>query len=137
MHNIAMEVFNSKIMEINEKKFEKVVKKCDKWTFSDDNFTVVAPKIAEDIAVEGITLHHCVKGYIGKVTEDKTNILFIRKTDEIDKPFFTVEITNDAVVQQIHGFSNRNADTEEGLLDFVKKWVEAKDLKMSNFNKVR
>ena len=35
-----------------------------------------------------------VKGYIGKVTEDKTNILFIRKTDEIDKPFFTVEITN-------------------------------------------
>lgn len=137
MHDLAMDVYNSKIIEINEKKFAKEVKKCNKWTYDGKDFAVIAPKIAEDIAVEGITLHHCVKGYIGRVTEGATNIMFIRKSNELDKPFFTVEITNNETIQQVHGFGNRNANTEDGLLDFIKEWSEAKDLKTSNFNKIR
>lgn len=137
MHDLVMDVYNSKILEINEKKFAKEIKKCNKWTYTGKDFAVIAPKVAEDIAVEGIILHHCVKGYIGKVSDGETNIMFIRKSNELDKPFFTVEITNNATIQQVHGFGNRNANTEDGLLDFIKEWSEAKDLKTSNFNKIR
>jgi hypothetical protein len=63
--------------------------------------------------------------------------MFIRKNDELDKPFFTVEITNDNSIQQVHGFGNRNADTENGLVEFVKKWAKERKLKLTNFNKIR
>ncbi len=66
-----------------------------------------------------------------------TNILFIREKTDIDKPFFTVEVTNDSVIQQVHGFANRNVDTEPGLDEFIKEWVKKKKMKISNFNKIR
>ena len=59
------------------------------------------------------------------------------KKEEIEKPFFTVEITNDDTIQQIHGFCNRNVDTEPDLINFIVKWMENNNLKASNYDKVR
>ena len=95
------------------------------------------PTKAEDIANEGVKLHHCVKSYIRRVADGETNIVFIRKNTDLEKPFFTVEITNDNTIQQVHGFGNRNADTEPSLTEFVEKWAKDKKLVLSNINKVR
>ena len=137
MHDLILDVFNCKQHEIEAAKFDEMVKKWDKWTFSDDIYSVIAPSTPDDVAYEGIELHHCVGSYIKRIVNDITNILFIRKNESLDVPFFTVEITNDSVIQQIHGFGNRNSDTEPGLDGFIKKWVVAKKLKTSNFDKVR
>jgi hypothetical protein len=51
--------------------------------------------------------------------------------------FLIVEITNDGSIQQVHGFANRNASTEPGLTEFVKKCAKERKLKLTNFNKVR
>ena len=72
-----------------------------------------------------------------KVADGQTNIMFIRKKDKIDDPFFTVEVSNTGTIEQVHGFANRNASTEPGLTEFVKKWAEKRKLKLTNFNKVR
>jgi hypothetical protein len=90
-----------------------------------------------DLATEGNMLHHCVKSYVDRVANKTTNIMFIRKRDEKDIPFFTVEVGNSGTIEQVHGFANRNADTEPGMTNFVKKWAKAKKLKAQNFNKVR
>lgn len=137
MHDLISDVFKCKKQEVDAKKFQEVIKKCDKWTFGDDTYTVIAPFTPNDVAKEGIELHHCVGSYIQRIINELTNILFIRKNDELDKPFFTVEITNDDTLQQVHGFGNRNSDTEPGLDNFIKKWVKERKLKTSNFNKVR
>lgn len=63
--------------------------------------------------------------------------MFIRKNDEIEKSFFTVEISNDGKIEQVHGFGNRNSDTELGLDDFIEEWSKSKKLKKTNFNKIR
>ena len=97
----------------------------------------MAPREPNDLAIEGMTLHHCVKSYIDRVTDGKTNIMFIRKKNELDKPFFTVEVDNTKTIQQVHGFGNCNADTVDGLADFVKAWAKDKKLKINGIDKIR
>ena len=139
MHDIVSDLYNIKRTEIEVKTFKKNVKKMEKFEYSNQKlpFIVVAPKEADDIAREGIELHHCVKSYIPKIASGTTNVIFIRKKEEVDKPFFTVEISNKGNIEQVHGFGNRNADTEPGLTEFVEKWAKTKKLKINNINKIR
>lgn len=138
-HDVAMEAYNAQKIAIEVEKWNALKPTWRKWTFDDKNedYVVILPEKPQDLAVEGITLHHCVKSYIGKVSNGTTNIVFIRKREEIDEPFFTVEISNEGGVEQIHGFGNRNLGTEPELVPFVNKWIKAKKLKSCNFNKVR
>jgi hypothetical protein len=117
--------------------FEKQAKKWKKFIYEGESFSVIAPEHPGEIATEGMTLHHCVKSYIDRVVSGYTNIVFIRKNDELTKPFFTAEVSNEGSIEQIHGFANRNANTEPGLEDFVKEWAKTRKLKSGRYNKVR
>ena len=121
----------------NKEKFDKRKVVWEKFVYSDSNYTIVYPDTAKDLAKEGNELNHCVKSYIDKVTAGKTNILFIRKQGAVDKPFFTVEISDNGNIEQIHGFNNRNLNTEPDLIYFIKDWIAARDLKLHGYNKVR
>ena len=61
----------------------------------------------------------------------------IRRKDEPEKPFFTVEVDNNNIIQQVHGFRNCNADKVPGLMNFVTKWASERKLLIQNINKVR
>ena len=137
MHDEVLEVYNTKKFAIENKKFAKRIETWKKFEYVGNDFSVIAPTKANDIAREGVKLHHCVKSYVGRVANGETNIVFIRKNIDLEKPFFTVEITNDNTIQQVHGLKNRNANTEKGLTEFVKKWAKDKKLKLSDINKVR
>lgn len=100
-------------------------------------FIVIAPTTPYDLAREGTILHHCVKSYIDRVADQKTNIMFIRNRKEPEVPFFTAEIDNDKVIQQVHGFGNRNADTEKGLEEFIEIYRDKLKLNRNNINKCR
>ena len=78
-------------------------KKWKKYLFEDEEYLIVAPKESDDLAKEGMELHHCVKSYIDAVSEGRTNILFLRKKEEPEKPFFTIEVTNDDKIRHIMG----------------------------------
>ena len=137
MHDEIFEIYNVKKTIIQNEKFAKRIEVLKKFEYVDNDFSVVAPKEAEDLANEGIKLHHCVKSYIGRVANGETNIVFIRENTDLEKPFFTVEITNDNTIQQVHGFGNRNANTEPGLTEFVEKWAKDKNLMLHDINKIR
>ena len=138
IHDDAVITFNIQKDKVETERFKKRSSFWKKWEYSeDDNFVAIAPTVPADLAVEGITLHHCVKSYIQRVASGATNIMFIRKKDDIEKPFFTVEVSNDKIIEQVHGFANRNADTEPGLETFVKKWAKERKLKLNGINKVR
>lgn len=137
MHDSAALIYNMKKDEINAKKFEERSKGWKKWTYDCGDYMVISPEKPEELAHEGFELHHCVKTYIKKVSEGVTNIVFIRKKDESNTPFFTAEISNEGYIEQIHGLCNRNLETEPDLVPFVKKWVKNCHLKERNFNKIR
>lgn len=138
MHDTAMYFYDLRKNSIKREAFTKQFAKWRKWEYDkNEKFVVIAPKFPNDLAKEGTALHHCVKAYIDRVADGRTNIMFIRKKTDVDEPFFTVEITNDNMIQQVHGFGNRNACTEPGLEEFVEEWSEKCKLKQNSYNKIR
>lgn len=103
----------------------------EKFEYADDNFSIVVPKEMNKITKEGVYLHHCVGGYISRVAEGRTNILFLRKNEEIDIPFFTIEVNNHNEVIQIHGLYNRWLGNEPDAVKFVIDWIHEKGIKCS------
>lgn len=92
-------------------------------------YQIQAPRDGYEIIREGQIQHICVgnihMGYIEKMADGKTTILFLRKQTEPDKPFVTMEVTNGSVVQ-VRGYRNENPDAD--VWAFVKKFKQAKKL---------
>ena len=138
MHDAATVIYDMRYNAIKTEAFQKHSSRWKKWEYNkNEKFSVIAPVMPNDLAKEGMTLHHCVKSYIDRVANGRTNIMFIRKNENLEEPFFTVEVSNDGTIEQVHGFGNRNANTEEGLEDFVKEWADAKKLSTRSYNKIR
>lgn len=103
----------------------------EKFKYADDNFSIVVPEEMNKITKEGVYLHHCVGGYISRVAEGRTNILFLRKNENIDIPFFTIEVNNHNEVIQIHGLYNRWLGNEPDAVKFVIDWIHEKGIRCS------
>lgn len=74
------------------------------------------PKDAGEIRREGELQHHCVATYIDRVERHETLILFVRKIEDPDTPFYTMEWKNGKVAQ-CRGM--RNADMTPEVKAFV------------------
>lgn len=108
-------VINQKVEELHEK--------WKNYEYNDEKFLIRYPKNADEILDEGRSLKHCVASFVNSVVNQTTNIFFIRKVDDPDNPFFTLELKNNQI-RQVHGSCNRNVATEEDLSDFIKKWAD-------------
>ena len=67
---------------------------------------VVSPKNYNDLLQEGHKLNHCIADYAKGMVENKYMIYFIRKKDEIDKPYYTMQYMKGKVTQ-CRGKGNR------------------------------
>lgn len=94
-----------------------------KYDFSSGTLLIKAPDSGRDIICEGQALHHCVGNYIPQVADGSTVILFIRRKSAPDKPYVTVEVKNDKVVQ-IRGFDNKVPESD--VVDFVEQFKHSK-----------
>lgn len=108
-------------------KWNKVNSKWDKYEYYENEFSVIIPKLPLDIANEGISLAHCVKTYIDAVCDGVTNIFFVRKTNDLDTPFYTLEVRNNKI-RQCHGYSNCYISEVDGLEEFLKRYCESKKI---------
>lgn len=102
-----------------------------KYLFEDSDYIIRAAESSKEIIDEGTDLHHCVGGYTKKHAEGETNILFIRKKNNIDKPYFTMEIRNNKIIQ-IRGI--RNCEPDKMLSKFIDKFKRFKIEKVKNKN---
>lgn len=138
-HQIMVDLVNAdavaheaRVQAQHEEGFKKHHERWSKLEWDGNaEYCIIAPNEPVDVAIEGITLRHCVKSYIPAVANGSTNILFIRRKGEESIPFFTVEIDNHHMIRQIHGFGNSNASSVRGLTEFVAAWAKAKKLKYS------
>ena len=77
-------------------------------------------KSTNELMKEGKELCHCVASYAKSVAQGTTNILFIRKIDEPDKPFYTLEFKSGKILQN-RGYKNKLQTPE--VLAFEAKWL--------------
>lgn len=64
------------------------------------------PVSADEIIAEGKALHHCVGGYAERHAKGKLHIMFIRRADKPDVPFYTVEVDLLGKIVQVRGLRN-------------------------------
>jgi len=105
----------------------------EKYLYHDDKFMVVFPKSPSELVNEGVKLNHCAKTFIDAVAKGKTTILFIRKVSSPSRPFYTLEV-NDDIIIQCHGYNNCLVGEYRGLWQFVEKFAAEKGLDTDAFD---
>lgn len=87
-----------------------------------DEFVFLVPKELQDIIKEGNELHHCVGSshYLEAHKKGTTNIIFIRKKEDIETPYFTMEFKKNNV-EQIQGYKNRE-EIPNSVKQAISKW---------------
>lgn len=73
------------------KKLRKEVSDTDPINLRIKGLFIRLPENLEELKKEGECLHHCVGNYRDKVARGETMIFFIRREEEPEKPYFTLE----------------------------------------------
>lgn len=95
--------------------------------FAEEEYIICAPKEARDLIAEGASLHHCVGTYIPNVVHGTSQIYFLREKKNVEKPYATIEVEGDDVVQ-VKAFGNSKAS--DSAQAFVRKWAKEKQLRI-------
>lgn len=110
------------------RQFVKLMKEWKHLEFEDDSYKMMLPKTPRDITQEGARQHHCVAGYIKSVLGGDCLILFLRRKENEDRSFFTLEYDLHKSIRQIRGKFNHSIvemlDVKERqkLLNFLALW---------------
>lgn len=106
-------------------KVNEICRSLKKYEYADSHYTLRAPSGAEDILWEGHELSHCVANsdnYWDRIEHQETYLMFLRRTSEVDKPYYTLEIEPDGTVRQKRTkFDRQDSDIEQAK-KFLKKW---------------
>ena len=107
----------------DQEKFRKAVEKLEKFAWSEGEFFIRPAREQMELTAEGKALHHCVGGYIKRMAEGETAIFFLRKANEPDKPFYTLELQKKRVIQ-CRTEHNASYDRNPDVKNFVDMWME-------------
>lgn len=134
-HDRLVAIVNASKDKLSEAQFDSLKRKWNKWLYEDEEFQIVAPNKASDVRIEGQNLGHCVGTYVNRITSGQTNILFLRKKKDPNASFYTIEVSNDGYIVQVHGKGNRWPATNPEVIPFLDAWVKEK--KLANWGSIR
>lgn len=91
-------------------------------------YAMVLPKDAQDLVKEGKVMHHCVGGYIDRVIDKNSIIMFLRKAEDIESSFATIEIDPDNMkIYQVKA-KNNNRVKDNDAIKFLENWCKKKNI---------
>jgi len=96
-----------------DKDFRRSNRKRDpEWQERDKGYVVRYPQTINDFCRESIFMSNCLLTYVDAYVNNDTNILFMRKTDDYNAPFITLEVFKGELMQAYKRF-NEECSTEE------------------------
>lgn len=108
---------------------ERISNELSKYRFADDDFVITPANSIADLINESAKLNHCVRTYDKRYASGETSIFLIRKRDDVNSPFYTLELSSKNEIKQLRGKNNCTAVNE--VLDFVEEWRRKFNLKSS------
>jgi hypothetical protein len=122
-HDKAVDTLNAMKREIVRKEFAKRANEESFLEMTIKEVQFILPREANDLIEEGKSLKHCVGGssYINQHADGRTTIVFARKADEPDKPYYTLEYRDSRLIQ-VSGWDNKKPD--EQLRKVVNQWLQ-------------
>lgn len=116
--------------EIEEKfpDIEKIYEEIrEKYQYEEKKYSIIVPEKIEDIILEGKILGHCLHSsdrYFERTHIRESYIVFLRFTEEPERPYYTLEIEPDGTARQKRTTGdNQNADFEEAK-NFIRRWQQ-------------
>lgn len=142
-HNKYLEEKNQKENQKRDKevnqKFRKIARDYEKnkqhFGWENKKYAVMVPKCASEITKEGRLQHHCVGAsdtYMGRMDRGESYILFLRKKENMQKPYYTLEVEYTGKIKQAYAAYDRKPDWEneiEKLLNRYTKEIEKRTKK--------
>lgn len=130
-HERTSSIIRAKQIELNEKKMEAICKRRANMLYTDETrgLITVLPKSVDDIKEEGRIQHHCVCGYAERHLDGVLTIMFLRKINKPDVPYYTMEIDSEYRIVQCRGYANnveRNGGTPkpQEIVEFEKEYSD-------------
>ena len=121
-HDNAVNTLNLLKREVDEKQYQERKKQLKALEAEIDDFLFLTPNSLHEIVQEGSHLHHCVgsQHYLEEHTKGKTTIVFVRRKEQPDIPYFTLEYREKRVTQ-VQGKYNRQRVPEE-VEEAIEQW---------------
>lgn len=116
----------------DQEKFAKQVERWEPFAWEGKDYFVRPVREQKELQEEGQALKHCVGGYSKDVAEGKTIIFFIRKIQEPNKPFYTLELNpKTKKVCQCRTLQNASYEKNQEVHAFVEEWLKEATVKKS------
>lgn len=116
-----------------DRKLKRTIKRKG-WTRYEmeiEQLLIRLPECAHEIRKEGNAQHHCVATYMDRMVAGETCILFIRKKEEPDKSYYTVEVRDDEVIQVRGKYNVAPSEDVEEFMKIFKKNLRKVERKAS------
>jgi len=126
-HDRIQKLFKIRENELLLQNFKTVIQDARKhMAFESDGMKIVFPSTPRDLETEGNALHHCVSRYADSVAKKECIILFLRKCSNAFKPFYTIEVRGQQIVQ-VRGMKNcqPTEEVKKFLDEFKRKVLQA------------
>ncbi len=104
---------------------EKVLEEIrEKYEYTGEKYIIRVPKKIVDIVREGNRLHHCAgatERYFDRIKQHETYICFLRKKEEPDMPYYTIEVEPGGTIRQHRGMYDEEPEIDE-VKPFLREW---------------
>ena len=95
-----------------------------KLEYSDGTYQIMVPRDFFEITMEGAALHHCAgatERYFDRIMQRETYICFLRRTEEPEVPYYTIEVEPGGTIRQHRGYMDEEPGIEE-IKPFLRAW---------------
>lgn len=123
MHDNTLKLWEETKNKNKDKLVKKQLKKIKDLEFNSQELALIAPKSSKDITSEGKELKHCVGTYIDRVLEGTSIIMFVRKKQELNKSFYTLEL-NPKTMDLVQCRGLRNIKPTKEVQKFLNVWLD-------------
>lgn len=100
------------------------------WQERDKGYVVRYPQTINDFCREAIYMSNCLMAYVDAYVGNDTTILLMRKADDYNAPFITIEIFENRLVQAYHRF-NTDCTPEEA--QWIRDYCTRHEIDRGNF----
>lgn len=133
-HDVVMAKQRFVVDETVRKSFMEAVTEYKSLEYHRNDYFIKVPETMESMFEEGRKLNHCCGRYVDDVAEGKAFVLFLRRKENPDEPFLSIEVLPDMSVQQVRGMNDSYIsvlkDYKEVSL-FLTYWAKMKHLRLS------
>lgn len=95
-----------------------------KYEFQGEEFFIRVPQRIVEIVKEGQALHHCAGStdrYFDRIKQEETYICFLRKSEEPETPFYTIEVEPGGTIRQHRGMFDEEPELDK-VKPFLRQW---------------